>query len=111
MALTHSTNKEVVVAVVVVIADSDAHPEHWDRKPDLAGHVGERAIVIVVIKLRRGRRTGMSGPVFAVDDQDVGPAVVIVVNEGAARPHGLGQILLSKRAIVVSEMDASLRGD
>ena len=53
----------------------------------------------------------MSGPIFAIDQQDVGIAVVVVVDEGAARAHGFRQPLLSEGAVVVGEMNSGLRGD
>src|SRR2546426_7539739 len=52
---------------------------------DLASDVRVRAVVIIVIELQRGFRACVSGPVLAVDEDDVGPAVVVVVDEGAAR--------------------------
>ena len=51
------------------------------------------------------------GPVFAVDQQNVGPAIVVVVDEGAARAHGFRQLFLSEGAVVVGEVNAGLRGD
>ncbi len=80
--------------------------------PALRGYVGERSVVIVVIELQRGgAAVGMSGKVFAVDQQDVGIAVVVVVDESAAWAHGFGQILLAEGAVVVGEVDAGLGGD
>ena len=57
------------------------------------------------------RRFGMAGPVLAVHEQDVGPAVVVVVDEGAAWPHGFGKPLFPEGAVVVGEVDAGLGGD
>ena len=44
--------KMIVVAVVVVVADGHAHAEHRDGQPALRGHVGEGAVVVVVVELR-----------------------------------------------------------
>ena len=53
----------------------------------------------------------MARPVHAVDQQNVEPAVAIVIEEGAAGAHGFGQILRAERAAVVAEVDAGRRGD
>ncbi len=69
------------------------------------GDVGERAVVIVAVE--RGDGLPSAGDeVLAVDEEDVGPAVAIGVEEGAAGAHGLGQILLAGAARVVNEVDA-----
>ena len=53
----------------------------------------------------------MPGPVHAVHQQNVQPAVAIVIEEGAARAHGFGKILRAERAAVVAEVDAGGGGD
>src|SRR5215472_15500941 len=53
----------------------------------------------------------MVRPVHAVDQQDVRPAVGVVVEEGAARTHGLGQTLASERSAGVPELNAGGSGD
>ena len=45
----------------------------------------------------------MTGPVHAVDEQDVLPAVVVVVEERAAGAERLGQQLAAVGAVVVTE--------
>src|SRR3989442_10668478 len=50
-------------------------------------------------------------PWLAVDQQDVLPAVVIVVDKGAAGAHGLGHVLVPLRAIDVVEADPGSSGD
>ena len=52
------------------------------------------------------RRLLVSGPVGAVDEQDVLPAVAIVVEEGAAGAQSLGQKLAAEGAAVVLEVEA-----
>ena len=51
------------------------------------------------------------GPVHAVDQQDVEPAIAIVIEEGAAGAQGLGQVLGAECAAVVVEIDAGGGGD
>ena len=101
---------DVVAAVVIVVADGDAHAVHLDVEAAAARDVGEGAVAIVAIE-RGGGAAAARGAVLAVDEQDVGPAVAIDVEEGAARAHGLGQILLARASAVVGEVDAGGGGD
>ena len=57
------------------------------------------------------RSARAAGPVDAVDQQDVQPAVAVVIEEGAARPQGFGQVLGAEGAAVVAELDAGGGGD
>ena len=112
MTLSKRGDKYIVEAVVVVVADGNAEPEQRNPKARLARDIGKGAVVIVVEELRR-RRTAlrMAGPVLAVNEQDVGIAVVIVVDERTARTHRLRQPFLAKGAVVVRETDPRLRCD
>ena len=101
---------DVVVAVVVVVADGAAQPVHFDRESGLPGHVGERAVFVVVIE-RRKRLAGLVfRPIHGVDEENVLPAIVVVVEKANAAAHGFGKILFSEGAGVVLEVDAGLRG-
>ncbi len=75
------------------------------------GDVGEGAVVIVVVELGRGMFGGLAGPVGAVDEEDVGPAVVVVVDESDTGAHGFGKIFFAEGSVVVEEADAGLLGD
>jgi len=111
MVLPVGGDEQIVVAVVVVITDGHAHAIDLDGQPRFVRHVGERAIVIVVIELRRGMLADVTGPVHAVDQENVGPAVVIVIDEGHAGAHSFGEIFFAEGAVVVHEMDPGLFGD
>src|SRR5271170_497238 len=50
----------------------------------------------------------MVWPIHRVDNQDVLPSVVVIVEETGAVAHGLRQVLLSERAAIVLERDARL---
>ncbi len=65
-----------------------------------------------MIQLGRGlARLRMARPIRAVYHDDVGIAVVIVVDERAARTECFRQILLPKRAVVVDKANARLLRD
>src|SRR5580658_343461 len=53
----------------------------------------------------------MSRPVHGIDQKDVLPTVVIVIDEADATAHGFWQILLSEGAGVVFEANTGLSGD
>ncbi len=50
-------------------------------------------------------------PVFPIQQENVGIAIVVVIDKGAARAHGFGQPLFSEGPVVVGEMDAGLRSN
>ena len=101
----------VDVAVVVVVARGGAEPVHLHREPRRARDVGERAVAVVVVQREIRLRPRPARPVRRVDQQEVLPAVVVVVEKRAAGSQRLGQVLLPERAVVVGEADAGGRGD
>ena len=102
---------DIVPTVVVVIADGDAHAVDFNPEPRLRGHVGKRSVAVVVVKPKRGVLADVAGKILAAHEHNVGFAVVIVVDEGATRAHGLGQEFLSKGPGVVNEADPGLARD
>src|SRR6266852_5904281 len=70
--------------------------------------VRERAVMIVVIELRCGMFLNVARPVHPVDEKNVRPAVIVVIDECGARPHGLRQEFLAKGAIVVNKANTGL---
>src|SRR5882762_8073606 len=100
--------EEVVEAVVVVIADRYTHAIHFHIEAGFVGYVSECSIVIVVIKLGSGVLLLMTRPVHPIDQKNVGPAIVIVIDESDARAERFRQEFLSERAIVVSKANAGL---
>jgi hypothetical protein len=53
----------------------------------------------------------MPRPVFSVDQHDVGPAVIVIVNKSATGTHGLGQVFLAEGGVVMDKVDAGRGGD
>ena len=91
--LADAGDEEVGKAVVVEVADGDAHPVHLHVEAGGARDVGERAVAVVAIQRERRPLPLVPGPVHAVDEQDVLPAVGVVVEERAAGAERLGQQL------------------
>src|SRR5262249_41798455 len=110
MASANRSNVDVVVTIVVVVTYDAAEAVHFDRDTGLGSHIGEGAVMVVVIE-RRVRLAGfVRGPVHRVDEQDVGPTVIVIVDHADTRAHGFGQKLLSVCTAVVLEVDAGLGG-
>src|SRR5579859_1670569 len=110
-ALAYAGNEEVGKAVVIEIAHGDAEAVHLDIQTRALGYVGEGAVSIVVVEAQCGALPLVARPVHAVDEDDVLPAVVIVIQKRAAGAQCLGQIFAAERAAVVLEIDASRRSD
>src|SRR6266481_5655046 len=104
-------DEEIVEAVVVVIPHGHAHSEHLNVEASIVRHVREGAVMIIVVELGCRVFLNVAGPVHPVDEENVRPAVVVVVNESNARPHSLRQEFLSKSAIVVNKANAGLLRD
>ena len=79
--------------------------------PAASRHVGERAVAIVAVKTQRGPLPLVPGPVHRVDQQDVLPAVGVVVEKRAARAQRFRKQFAAVRAAVVLEVKARLRRD
>ena len=107
----HLRHINVRIAVPVVIPHGDAHPIASSGAPRLFRHIGESSVAIVAVK-RIPQRLGRIVEVrfAAVDEIDVHPAVIVVIQEGASRPAALRQVLLRGSARVVYPANAALRG-
>ena len=53
----------------------------------------------------------MAGPVHGIDEEDVLPAVVVVVEKTDAATHCFGEIFFAERAAVMLKVNAGLRSD
>src|SRR5205807_5735698 len=102
--LADTGNENVRKAIIVVIADCNTHPVHLDIEASAAGHVSERSIAIVAIKLERTVLALVSRPIHAIHEQYVGPTIGVVVDEGATSSQSLGKKLAAKRAAIVMKI-------
>jgi len=87
---------KIVPAVVVVVADTDALSPTAGGEARSRGHIGERAVMVVAIEMIRRPPAGFRRfQGCAVHDEDVRPAIVVVVEDGDARARGLDNVLLA----------------
>jgi hypothetical protein len=103
---------DVFPAVIVVVADGHAVSPAAKIQPGLRRHIGERAVMIVVIE---ARRMALAGLVVldrrAVNQKDVHPAVVVVVERSRAAALGFNDVKLFPAAAVQVKVDASGAGN
>ena len=93
--LTVVSNVKILPAVVVVIADAYALAPSSCGQTRPYRDINKRAVVVVVVEVagRRlsGRKTLKCG---AIDDEDIGPAIVVVIEDGDAGTGGLNNVFL-----------------
>src|SRR6185503_715057 len=85
----------VLVAVVVVVAGARALTPAALCEPGLRGDIFERAVTPVPVEMiRRLLPFGKAFERGAVDEEDVGPSVRVVVEHGGAAAGRLEQVLV-----------------
>src|SRR5882762_7541989 len=108
--LADASNKDVRITVVVVISDRNPHAVHLHIETSAARDVGKCAVAIVAIELyRAGLRfkvTFVSGPIYAVHQKNVLPAVAVVVKKRATGAECFGQQFPAGGAAVVTEFNS-----
>src|SRR5690349_13942337 len=99
-------------AVVVVVARTGPHAVLAMCDPGSRRHVLERAVPAIAVKAMASLlRDGGIVQRTAVDEEDVDPAVVVEIEEQAARTHRLDEVLVGARAVDMPEVDAGLASD
>src|SRR6266850_2050261 len=78
--------EEVEAAIFVVVNPGGAGGKlAWALEASALGRIGKGAVVVVVVQLERRVLLLVAGEVLAVYQQDVLPAVVVVINECRTR--------------------------
>jgi hypothetical protein len=95
-------NRQVDPAVVVEIGRCHSHGISRSAHAGFGGHVGEGTVAIIVEQpvAEGGVDLLQAGHGSAVGNIDVGPAVVVVIENRNAAEHGLGKMLVSDRSIL-----------
>src|SRR6185369_8140428 len=87
---------EVFPSIVVVVADADTLAPAVRGQPGLGGHIGKSSVVLVAIQMIGGRRScRKSFKRGAVYQENIGPAIVVVIENRRAGSGGLDDVLLS----------------
>src|ERR1700745_760208 len=109
--LANARDENVGISLVVVVADSNAHAIELDIKAGSRGYIGEGAVAIVVKEAKRAAGFLVARPVGTIDEQNVLPAVTIIVEKGAPEAESFRQDLPAEGAAIVLEMDTGLACD
>ncbi len=88
-------NIQIFEAVVVVIAHAHALTPTGVGQAGSCGDIGERAVVIVAVEVAcRSFARWQGFQRRAVDDENVGPAVIVVIKDGNTGPRSLDDVFL-----------------
>ena len=89
------SNEKIVEAIVVVIADADALAPAGMEKTSFCSDVGKGAVTVVFEKvIGRLLARGETFQTRAVDQENVDPAVVIVIIKGDATAGGFEKVFV-----------------
>src|SRR5580704_5003396 len=103
---------KVFPSVVVVIADADALAPACGRQTRLRGYIAEGSIVVVAVKVV-GWAFAIGGTFErgSIHEEDVGPSVVVVIEDGDPGPGSLDNVFFRGEAAEnVGESQAGLFG-
>ena len=103
---------DIWVTVVIVIGDSDSHAVEWDSESCGFGDIGESAVLVVAIECHRLPLLGwLTPPILSVDEENVLPTVGVIIEEGAAGPHGFGEVFFPVSTCIMDEVDSGFARD
>src|SRR4029077_968081 len=86
-------DKQVLKAVVVVIAHANAGRPTRAEQTGLGGHIGKSAVTIILVEAV-GSSFGGGLESCPAEEENVEPAVVIVIEQGASAAHCLHDVFL-----------------
>src|SRR5260370_29257910 len=98
MIATDSGDENVGQAVIVIIADGDAHPVKTYLETGTGGNVWKMPVAVIVVKRHGGRLFAfrhMARPIGGIDEQQILAARVVVVEKSPATAHRLVQQLIA----------------
>src|ERR1700722_3433795 len=97
--LADAGDEDVQIPVMVIVGDSDAHAKKGGIDPGLLRYVAEGAVMIVAVKSKwEGGLRVEKGGGTGVDQENVHPAVIVVIENGHAGPHRFRKIMLRRAA-------------
>lgn len=111
--MSPESDEEISEAVVVIIAGADPLPPSGECNAGFLSDVGESAVAIIVIEVAGGfLGLGEAFEGVAVDKENVGPAVVVIVDDGGASAGAFYDVLFDAFAAVFGASgEAGLGGD
>src|SRR5579884_278897 len=102
-----AADEQIGKAVVVIVAHGDSHPEQtFSAHARFRSDVGKRSIAVIAVQRPAQRMRGLIDlRRRAVHQIKIEQPVLVIVDPAAAAAHGLDQVLLRSRSIVVPEID------
>ncbi len=86
--------EEIVEAVIVIVADGHGRCPAGASEAGFPGHIGESAVSIIPVQPVDGA-FGRAFQAGAAQQEDVEPAVVVIVKQRAAAAHGFEDVRLA----------------
>src|ERR1700730_3829366 len=111
MALPDAAYKNIREAIVVVISDGHAHSIHFEFQAGGASNVGERSVAIVAVQTQSRFLPLVARPIHSINQQNVLPPVVVVVQKCATRAQCFGQELSSEGSAIMLKLYSRRAGD
>src|SRR5262249_15912894 len=105
--LADTGDQNVGKAIVVIVPNRNAHAIHLNFKRCFMRYVGERSISIVPLEADGADLLLVAVPIHAIDEENVLPAIAVVIEKGTPRTQGLRKILPPECAAVVPELNTS----
>jgi hypothetical protein len=102
---------DIVMAVVIVVANGAPEAIKLRCESRFLGYVGKRTVLVIVIERWIGVSGPMPGPIPGVNEEDVLPSIAVVIDHADTATHSLRQILLTEGAGVMAEVNPCLRSD
>src|SRR5581483_2424174 len=100
-ALTNAGDEQIRVAIVIEVGYGDAHSVELDIQARAVCYICERPVPIVTIEMHGCALPLVAGPIHSVNQQNVQPAIGVIIEESASRTECFGKILAPESAAVV----------
>ena len=108
--MANAGNENVREAIIVIVPHSHAHTVEFDIETRVRRDIRERTIAVVMVKAQRGAIFFVARPVGTVNEQNILPAVAVVVQKSAAGAERLRQEFSAEGPTVVLELNSGLAG-
>ncbi len=107
-ALAVGSDEDIGPAIVIVITHSHAHAERTARDAGLFGDIGKGSIAIVLIEsVANGLVWLVEIAGARIDQVEIHPAVVVVIEESGAVSHGFWKMAMIGHSGFMNPMDAA----
>ena len=82
--LPYGGDENIRKAVIVVIRDGHTHAVQLDGQASFVGYISKCSVAVIAIELEGGGSALVTRPIHSVNQQNIQPAVAIVIEKRAA---------------------------